>query len=87
MHKVDASFSIVDNRSLNKDIKAYSFSGIDYYDYQAKTIDHTLKTKRNVIKAPTGAGKTVIMAGLVKALEGRKMVLLFNAKQLFNANI
>lgn len=35
-----------------------------------------------VIKAPTAAGKTLIMAGLVKALKGRKMILLFNAKQL-----
>jgi len=41
-----------------------------------------LADKRGIIKSPTGSGKTLIMAGLVKALAGRKMVLLFNAKQL-----
>ena len=82
LNKVDASFTIVDSRKINNETGSYDFSGIDYYDYQSKTIQKTLETKRNIIKAPTGAGKTVIMAGLVKALLGRKMILLFNAKQL-----
>ena len=57
-------------------------SGFNYYDYQEELILRGLKEKRGVVKSPTGSGKTLIMAGLVKALLGRKMVLLFNAKQL-----
>jgi superfamily II DNA or RNA helicase len=53
-----------------------------YYDFQKKLIAKGLDKKRGIIKSPTGSGKTLIMAGLIKALEGRKMVLLFNAKQL-----
>ena len=53
-----------------------------YYDYQRDFILKALKERRGIIKSPTGSGKTLIMAGLVKALAGRKMVLLFNAKQL-----
>ena len=62
--------------------KDRKFKNFKYYDYQETLILRALKDKRGVIKSPTGSGKTLIMAGLVKALAGRKMVLLFNAKQL-----
>ena len=63
----------------NKDFKLPQF---DYYDYQQELIELGLENKRGIIKSPTGSGKTLIMAGLIKALTGRKMVILFNAKQL-----
>jgi len=53
-----------------------------YFDYQEEAIEYGLKTRRCIIKAPTGAGKTLMMAGLIKALLPRKMVILFNAKGL-----
>ena len=53
-----------------------------YYLFQEELIKKALLHKRGIVKAPTGSGKTLIMAGLVKALAGRKMILLFNAKQL-----
>ncbi len=60
----------------------YDIEGFNYYVYQENLIIDALKHKRGIIKSPTGSGKTLIMAGLVKALAGRKMVILFNAKQL-----
>ena len=60
----------------------WSISKFTYYDYQEQLIETALAKKRGIIKAPTGSGKTLIMAGIIKALAGRKMVLLFNAKQL-----
>ena len=60
----------------------YDIDGFNYYVYQENLIIDALKHKRGIIKSPTGSGKTLIMAGLVKALAGRKMVILFNAKQL-----
>ena len=69
--------SPIDENTNDWDIK-----GFTYYNYQKDLISTGLKNKRGVIKSPTGSGKTLIMAGLVKALAGRKMVLLFNAKQL-----
>ena len=62
--------------------KNYEIGNFSYYDYQKELIDIGLRDMRGIIKSPTGSGKTLIMAGLVKALAGRKMVLLFNAKQL-----
>tara|TARA_R110002051_G_C8749435_1_gene500034 strand:- start:412 stop:1782 length:1371 start_codon:yes stop_codon:yes gene_type:complete len=53
-----------------------------YYDYQYELIRQGVEHKRGIIKSPTGSGKTLIMAGLIKSLGKRKMVLLFNAKQL-----
>ena len=82
LEKIEANLKIIDNRSFSEKVANYQFSGITYYDYQEKTIQNSLKEKRSVIKAPTAAGKTIIMAGLIKALQGRKMLLLFNAKQL-----
>jgi len=53
-----------------------------YYDYQYELIRQGLEKGRGIIKSPTGSGKTLIMAGLIKTLIGRKMAVLFNAKQL-----
>ena len=63
-------------------VQDYQIGKFSYYDYQKELIERGLENKRGIIKSPTGSGKTLIMAGLVKALQGRKMVLLFNAKQL-----
>ena len=62
--------------------KDWSIPNFTYYSFQEQLIETALKNTRGIIKAPTGAGKTLIMAGLIKALSGHKMVLLFNAKQL-----
>jgi len=60
----------------------WQIQGFKYYDYQEELILKGINGKRGMIKSPTGSGKTLIMAGLVKALAGQKMVILFNAKQL-----
>ena len=60
----------------------YELEGFKYYDYQQTLIKEGLSQKRGVIKSPTGSGKTLILAGLVKALKGKKMIIMFNAKQL-----
>ena len=66
----------------NKPLNTKQIHGFKYYDYQEELISQGLHNKRGIIKSPTGSGKTLIMGGLIKALEGRKMVILFNAKQL-----
>jgi len=57
---------------------------IPYYDYQEELIKKALHDKRGVIKSPTGSGKTLITAGIIKSLafKHKKMLVLFNAKQL-----
>ena len=53
-----------------------------YYNFQKDFVKKALLKKRGVIKSPTGSGKTLIMAGIIKALSSKKMVILFNAKQI-----
>ena len=60
----------------------YDIDNFSFYDFQEKLIKKALSCQRGVIKSPTGSGKTLIMAALVKAWSSKKMVLLFNAKQL-----
>ena len=59
-----------------------TFANINYYDYQEDLIKKALLLGRATITAPTGSGKTLIMAGLIKSLKNKKMVILFNTKQL-----
>jgi superfamily II DNA or RNA helicase len=51
-------------------------------DYQEQLVTDVLDKKRCVLKSPTGSGKTVILAALLKALEGETGLVLFNKKQL-----
>jgi len=60
----------------------FDMAKFKYYTFQDEFIRKAISGMRGVIKSPTGSGKTLIMAGIVKALHGRKMVILFNAKQL-----
>ena len=61
---------------------SYDIKPFSLYDFQQELITIALQKHRGIVKAPTGSGKTLIMAALVKAWAGKKMVLLFNAKQL-----
>jgi len=74
-------YKIEDNR---KDIliNDYSLSSIEYRDYQKILIEKALKKKGCILQAPTGSGKTVILAGLLKALENHIGLVIFNKKQL-----
>jgi superfamily II DNA or RNA helicase len=86
LKKIDCEPEIVGKAYKDSCISAPSsppeIEGFTYYSYQEELIWAGLDNMRGIIKSPTGSGKTLIMAGLVKALEGRKMVILFNAKQL-----
>ena len=61
---------------------SYDIEQFSFYDYQEKLIKKALGCQRGIIKSPTGSGKTLIMAAIAKAWANKKMVLLFNAKQL-----
>ena len=67
-----------------KTVKVQQISEFTYYDFQETFINRALSEKRGIVKSPTASGKTLIMAGIIQSLlqPGRKMVLLFNAKQL-----
>lgn len=54
----------IDSNFLNQ----WSTKKIDLHDYQVDLINQTLKYKRGVIYAPTSAGKTFIMVGIMKCL-------------------
>jgi superfamily II DNA or RNA helicase len=84
LKKIDCVPEIVGDPSVKckEQTRDYTISGFTYYDYQQELISQSLNKMRGIIKSPTGSGKTLIMAGIVKALEGKKMVILFNAKQL-----
>jgi superfamily II DNA or RNA helicase len=54
----------------------------DFRDYQVNILKDALKQKRGIVKAPTGAGKTSLIAYLVHLFKDKKVLILFNKKQL-----
>ena len=83
LNKIDCTPQVIHLANLPTNTpNNWQIQGFKYYDYQEELILKGINGKRGVIKSPTGSGKTLIMAGLVKALAGQKMVILFNAKQL-----
>lgn len=82
LKKIECDPEVIYHESESLDLNDKNIKGFNYYDYQESLIDRALEAKRCIVKSPTGSGKTLIMAGMVKALEGQKMVILFNAKQL-----
>jgi len=82
LKKIECDPEIIYHESESLDLNDKNIKGFNYYDYQESLIDRALEAKRCIVKSPTGSGKTLIMAGMVKALQGQKMVILFNAKQL-----
>jgi len=59
-----------------------SLPGVILRDYQESMIRKALKAKGCIVKAPTGAGKTLILGGILKALEGKTGLIFFTKKQL-----
>jgi superfamily II DNA or RNA helicase len=59
-----------------------SLPGVTLRDYQESAVKKALKAKGCIIKAPTGAGKTLILGGILKALEDKRGLVFFTKKQL-----
>ena len=81
LNYADLAYTIKDNRTLfpfaTSDIK-----DLELREYQSLMVEEALEKRSCLIKAPTGSGKTIIMASLLKALEGRTGLLFFTKKQL-----
>tara|TARA_R110000824_G_scaffold35687_5_gene111603 strand:+ start:4440 stop:5774 length:1335 start_codon:yes stop_codon:yes gene_type:complete len=78
----ELKYSLVDERDplmSNFDIEV---EGIEYREYQEKLILQSLKAGIALIEAPTGAGKTIVLAGILKALEGKRGLIFFTQKSL-----
>ena len=58
----------------------------NYRDYQEKAIKEACICRRFLINSPTGSGKTLIMAGILKTLgaENKKAIILFKEKGILN---
>lgn len=77
----DLPYTIDDQRTQieNKD---FGLSGIELRPYQKELTVKALELKNCIIKAPTGSGKTVVLASILQALKGRTGLIFFTKKQL-----
>lgn len=69
-----------------QEIKRVNVKKFKYRDYQEEAIDYCLKHKRAIVDSPTGSGKTLIMAGIIAALQADNpdvtVTVFFGKKQL-----
>jgi len=76
---------IYEDKDSTLTLSDHTFDGWDLHDYQEALVGQALDNKRCVIKSPTGSGKTLIMASVIKAFgPNAKILCLFTKKQLIN---
>lgn len=78
----ELKYSIEDGRDPLIDSPNIKVEGITYRKYQENLILTALKAGTALIEAPTGAGKTIVLAGILKALEGKRGLIFFTQKSL-----
>ena len=85
LRKIDC-YPVVENKTLTKIPVNIStqIGGYTLYDFQIEIISKAFIPGRNIIKSPTGSGKTLIMAAILKAIDFPKTLILFTQKQLVN---
>ena len=78
---VEVEYTVNDSRTSLM-LEDGTLEGYTPRDYQQDLIDEALRLKSCIIKAPTGSGKTIVIASILKQLEGKTGLLFFNKKQL-----
>lgn len=79
------SYSVFDGRNKVEKTKRFSISDkIKLRDYQKRIIEAGSKKGRGIVKAATGAGKTVISAALIAELDAVPVVFLVTSRDLMH---
>lgn len=80
--------NIIDNRTNKiqiKNIHENFLEGIELRDYQYQIANKAWEYERGIIKAATGAGKTILFISMIKSLpENTPILILFSSKSLVN---
>lgn len=84
LKRIGCNPDVVIKDEINCTVQDPTIQDYEFYDYQKKVIEVGLQKKRCLINSPTGSGKTLIMAGLLKALQPRKTLILFDEKGILN---
>ena len=83
--QIEFPFKNVDDQFLNKWMPPET-PGVTLYDYQVDLINQAIKYKRGIVKAPTGAGKSLTMAGILRALPSVPTLVIQDTKDLTEQN-
>jgi len=77
----EIDFTVTDKRS-SPVIESTDLESIEFRDYQRSLVQLALEKRCALINAPTGAGKTIILAGLLRAFRNLTGVIFFTQKSL-----
>ncbi len=77
-YKIESQYLTYDKAIIQKDM----LNGIELRDNQIDAIKTLLEKRRGIAKMATNAGKTEVMAGIIKALGVPKTMVIVNSKDL-----
>lgn len=80
---IDRVYDIEDSRQTPP-YNDFSIDGVSLRPYQETLVSEALNLKTCIIQAPTGAGKTIVLASLLKACEDMTGLVFFTKKQLLH---
>ena len=76
------SYETLDERNAPLDRVDIEIPTVTYRPYQEKLIRLALERRMAIIESPTGSGKTIILAGILKALSGKRGLIFFTQKSI-----
>ncbi len=78
---IGEDYEVEDTRNPQS-LNPIELSDIHFRDYQEDLINIALESRGCIIEAPTGSGKTIVLGGILKALEDMNGLIFFTKKQL-----
>jgi len=81
LNHLGLEFEVDDNRDKPV-LETEDLEGIELREYQQALVELALEKRGCIVKAPTGAGKTFIMASILSSLKDKTGVIFFTRKQL-----
>jgi len=75
------TYTVEDSR-FTASSRPFSPPGVTLRAYQTALIDKVLERRGSIVQAPTGSGKTLVLAGILNSLSDMRGLIFFTKKQL-----
>ena len=82
--KIAGLSATIDDQRTSIEYEDSDVSSIELRPYQQDLVSRALELQNCIIKAPTGSGKTVVLASILQALKGKTGLIFFTKKQLLH---
>jgi superfamily II DNA or RNA helicase len=83
LERAEEPVDTLDTRNISVTTQPnYDIPGFEFRDYQKEAVQAVLTHQRGVLKMATNAGKTLVMAGVLKSLAGKQAIVVVPTRAL-----